>query len=70
MPEVDDIVRAAERAGAVVTKPAEKTFYGGYAGVFTDPDGYPWEISHNPGFSLTDDGSLILPDFGAEPPAS
>lgn len=66
-PEVDDIMRAAEQAGAVITKAAVETFYGGYAGVFTDPDGHPWEIAHNPGFTLTDDGSLVLPDFGAEP---
>ena len=62
--EVDDIMAAAERAGAVVTRPPSETFYGGYAGVFTDPDGHAWEIAHNPGFTLTDDGGLVLPDFG------
>jgi catechol 2,3-dioxygenase-like lactoylglutathione lyase family enzyme len=62
--EVDAVIAAAERAGAVVTKPAAPTFYGGYAGYFTDPDGHAWEIAHNPGFTLADDGSLVLPDFG------
>ena len=64
-PEVDEIVAAAGAAGATVTRPPAETFYGGYAGVFTDPDGHPWEIAHNPGFTLADDGSLVLPDFGA-----
>ena len=63
--EVDEVLVAAEDAGAVVTRPAAETFYGGYAGVFTDPDGHAWEIAHNPGFTLAEDGSLVLPDFGA-----
>lgn len=63
--EVDEVMAAAEVAGATVTKPAAKTFYGGYAGIFTDPDGHAWEIAFNPGFTLLDDGSLLLPDFGA-----
>jgi catechol 2,3-dioxygenase-like lactoylglutathione lyase family enzyme len=62
--EVDEIVAAAERAGAKVTKPPETTFYGGYAGFFRDPDGHPWEVAHNPGFILNPDGTLTLPDFG------
>ena len=62
--EVDDIMAAAEAAGAAVTRRQAETFYGGYAGVFTDPDGHAWEIAHNPTFELADDGSLILPDFG------
>jgi predicted lactoylglutathione lyase len=62
--EVDAIVRAASEAGGTVTRPPSETFYGGYAGVFRDPDGHVWEIAHNPGFALRDDGSLELPDFG------
>lgn len=62
--EVDDIIGVAARAGAVVTCPPRETFYGGYAGYFADPDGHMWEIAYNPGFSLTEDGDLILPDFG------
>lgn len=63
--EVDDLAAAAQRAGATVTRAPARTFYGGYAAVFTDPDGHPWEVAHNPGFTLAEDGSLELPDFGA-----
>lgn len=63
--EVDQIMAAAQRAGARITKRAGTTSYGGYAGYFTDPDGHAWEIAHNPGFALGEDGSLQLPDFGA-----
>jgi uncharacterized protein len=59
--EVDAIVAAAEASGARVTKPAAETFYGGYAAYFADLDGHLWEIAHNPGFTLRDDGSLVLP---------
>ncbi len=60
--EVDEILAAAATAGATITKPAAETFYGGYAGYFADLDGHLWEIAHNPGFTLADDGSLVLPD--------
>jgi uncharacterized protein len=60
---VDDLIAAAQRAGATVTRPPATTFYGGYAGVFVDPDGHPWEIAHNPGFPLAEDGSITIPDF-------
>lgn len=62
--EVDDVIAAAESAGGTITRPPDDTFYGGYAGYFTDPDGHAWEVAYNPGFSLADDGSLTLPDFG------
>ncbi|MBV8542563.1 MAG: VOC family protein [Pseudonocardiales bacterium] len=61
--EVDEVIAAAERAGATVTRPAAETFYGGYAGVFTDLDGHVWEIAHNPGFPLAEDGSITIPDL-------
>ena len=61
--EVDTVVARATAAGALVTQPPRETFYGGYAGCFTDPDGHVWEVAHNPGFELTSDGSLVLPDF-------
>jgi predicted lactoylglutathione lyase len=64
--EVDAVIATAERAGARTTRPAADTFYGGYAGYFADPDGHLWEIAHNPGFTLLDDGSLLLPDFGPQ----
>lgn len=63
--EVDQVIAAAQAAGATVTHPAAETFYGGYAGYFADLDGHLWEIAHNPSFTLTEDGSLMLPDFGA-----
>ncbi|MBS1863059.1 MAG: VOC family protein [Actinobacteria bacterium] len=63
--EVDGVIAAAEAAGATITKPAAETFYGGYAAYFADPDGHLWEIAHNPGFTLREDGSLVLPDFSA-----
>jgi catechol 2,3-dioxygenase-like lactoylglutathione lyase family enzyme len=62
--DVEAVLHEAERAGATVTRPAAETFYGGYAGYFTDPDGHAWEVAYNPGFSLGADGSLTLPDFG------
>ena len=61
--EVDEILSAAARAGATITSAASPTLYGGYAGYFADPDGHLWEIAHNPGFTLDEDGSLVLPDF-------
>jgi uncharacterized glyoxalase superfamily protein PhnB len=54
-------VEEARRAGARVTREPAATFYGGYAGVFLDPDGHAWEVAHNPGFGLADDGTLVLP---------
>ena len=62
--EVDAVLAEAAAAGATVTRPPAETSYGGYAGVFTDPDGHPWEVAHNPGFALAEDGSLVLPDLG------
>jgi predicted lactoylglutathione lyase len=61
--EVDEVVAAAQRAGATLTRAPSETFYGGYAGVFVDLDGHAWEIAHNPGFPLADDGSLTVPEF-------
>ncbi len=61
--EVDAAMEAAAGAGATITKAAAETFYGGYAGYFTDPDGHAWEIAWNPGFTLAADGSLELPDM-------
>lgn len=49
--EVDAVMRQAEQAGAAIVKPAQPTFYGGYAGYFQDPDGHLWEVAFNPGFA-------------------
>lgn len=48
--EVDAVMLEAKRAGARIVKPAQKTFYGGYAGYFQDPDGHLWEVAFVPGF--------------------
>ncbi len=67
--EVDEILAIAQQAGATVTRAPEPTSYGGYAGYFADPDGHLWEVAHNPGFALSDDGALTLPDFSRTSPA-
>jgi predicted lactoylglutathione lyase len=59
--EVHAIVETARSHGAGVTREPAETFYGGYAGVFRDLDGHAWEIAHNPGFGLDEDGSVTLP---------
>jgi predicted lactoylglutathione lyase len=60
--DVDRVIAEARRAGARISKEPEETFWGGYSGVFIDPDGHPWEIAHNPGWPIDDDGSIRLPD--------
>jgi hypothetical protein len=59
--EVDEVIEQARSNGAEITREPSETFYGGYAGVFRDLDGHPWEVAHNPGFGLDDDGRIILP---------
>ena len=61
--EVDAVIASTESAGGAVTRRPADTFYGGYAGYFTDLDGHAWEIAHNPGFALADDGSVTIPQF-------
>lgn len=63
--EVDTVVTAAADAGATITRPPSETFYGGYAGCFTDPDGHVWEIAYNPGFPMDQDGAITIPDLGS-----
>ena len=60
--EVDRLVEQARVNGAEVSREPARTFYGGYAGCFRDLDGHVWEVAHNPGFGLTDDGTVILPE--------
>lgn len=50
--EVDKVMKQAEKAGTKITKPAQKTFWGGYAGYFQDPDGHLWEIAWNPAWRI------------------
>ena len=58
--EVDAVLAEAEGAGATIGRPGAATFWGGYSGLFLDPDGHPWEVAHNPGWTLEDDGSIRL----------
>ena len=59
--EVDAIIAEADAAGGSVLRVGAETFWGGYSGVFVDPDGHAWEIAHNPHWALGDDGSVTLP---------
>jgi predicted lactoylglutathione lyase len=59
--EVAGVIEDARANGAEIIREPSPTFYGGYAGAFRDPDGHVWEVAHNPGFGLTDDGSVVLP---------
>jgi uncharacterized protein len=59
--EVDAVVDEARAAGATITREPAPTFWGGYSGVFADPDGHPWEVAHNPRWRLAEDGSVVLP---------
>jgi uncharacterized protein len=52
--EVDAVMEQAKRAGARTVKPAQETFWGGYAGYFQDPDGHLWEVAWNPAIALPD----------------
>jgi predicted lactoylglutathione lyase len=58
--EVDEVVTAAGEAGGTITRPAGETFWGGYSGVFCDTEGHPWEVAHNPHWTVNDDGTLSL----------
>lgn len=58
--DVDAVLAEAESAGATISRPAAPTEWGGYAGVFVDPDGHPWEVAHNPGWTLGPDGTVRL----------
>jgi uncharacterized protein len=59
--EVDAVLAEAERAGARIGRHGSPTEWGGYSGVFVDPDGHPWEVAHNPGWPIDDDGHLRIP---------
>ncbi|MFN2518254.1 MAG: VOC family protein [Jatrophihabitantaceae bacterium] len=58
--EVDDVIEQARAAGARIGREPAETFWGGYAGMFVDPDGHPWEVAHNPGWAIAEDGSVHL----------
>jgi predicted lactoylglutathione lyase len=58
--EVDAVIAEAEAVGAKIARAGAPTFWGGYSGVFIDPDGHPWEVAHNPHWQLGADGSVAL----------
>ena len=58
--EVDDVLREAERAGARIGRSGAPTPWGGYSGVFVDPDGHPWEVAWNPGWPLDASGAVTI----------
>jgi uncharacterized protein len=56
--EVDAILQTAQRAGATIPRAGSKRPWGGYSGIFIDPDGHPWEVAQNPDWTLLPDGSI------------
>jgi catechol 2,3-dioxygenase-like lactoylglutathione lyase family enzyme len=58
--EVDALLQQAQAAGAKIEKPAQPTYWGGYSGYFSDPDGFLWEIAQG-AFDFNEDGSLKIP---------
>ena len=58
--EADAAIEDARHAGARIVREPAGTFWGGYSGVFVDPDGHPWEVAHNPHWTLAEDGSVRL----------
>jgi uncharacterized protein len=58
--QVDAVLAEAEAAGASIGRAGAPTFWGGYSGVFIDPDGHPWEVAHNPRWLVDDDGATRL----------
>jgi predicted lactoylglutathione lyase len=58
--EVDGTIEEARAAGAEILREPAETFWGGYSAVFADPDGHPWEVAHNPRWTVTGDGGVRL----------
>lgn len=58
--EVDAVIAEAEKAGGTIARGGAETFWGGYSGVFIDPEGHPWEVAHNPNWTIEEDGSVRL----------
>jgi uncharacterized protein len=58
--EVDAVLAEAEAAGATIPRRGAETFWGGYSGIFIDPDGHAWEVAHNPHWTLGEDGAVSL----------
>jgi catechol 2,3-dioxygenase-like lactoylglutathione lyase family enzyme len=58
--EVDAVIEEARAAGGRIVREPAEAFWGGYTGVFVDPDGHPWEVAHNPRWTVHDDGTVSL----------
>jgi catechol 2,3-dioxygenase-like lactoylglutathione lyase family enzyme len=58
--DVDRVLAEARAAGGTIARAGGETFWGGYSGVFVNPDGHPWEVAHNPHWTLDEDGSVRL----------
>ena len=58
--EADAVLAEASAAGARIARSGAKTAWGGYSGLFVDPDGHPWEVAHNPNWTVHEDGSTTL----------
>jgi uncharacterized protein len=58
--EVDAVIEEARAAGAKIPRAGAATFWGGYSGMFVDPDGHPWEVAQNPHWRIEPDGSVKL----------
>jgi uncharacterized protein len=59
--EVDAVLEEAAAAGGRVLRAGAEAFWGGYTGLFCDVDGHPWEVAHNPRWTIADDGTVHLP---------
>jgi uncharacterized protein len=58
--EVDAVLAEAQRAGGTIKRPAARAEWGGVTGAFADPDGYVWEVAHNPSWTVHEDGSVTI----------
>jgi predicted lactoylglutathione lyase len=58
--EVDSVIEQARAAGGRIAREPGETFWGGYSGIFVDPAGHPWEVAHNPRWTIHEDGSVSL----------
>ena len=58
--EVDSVIEEARAGGGAITREPGETFWGGYSGMFCDPDGHSWEVAHNPRWEIADDGAVRI----------
>ena len=58
--EVDEVTLTMTAAGAEVLTPPGAAAFGGYHAHLRDPVGVVWEVAHNPGWRVRDDGRVEL----------